>query len=537
MKSNTKIIITKLMLIIMLLATNGFADIPAPPVNQSIGIPDTVMNNLAETECRVCHDDPEFEGPSNPDRHHLLYGTPIVYGQCRNGHDPCLTDADCAPGGLCVGETAASNPLENTSAYACMSCHDQSTVGGVTNFLVQRNCLECHVQVPGEASVHHLTGTAQGTDSPLGDPAVGDCTPCHGTLVDDYGDDHIIPTYSPSLVTPTVSDGTADEINIEGNRAGSCVFCHSSGTGSNNPSPGVDLESGVNVYKNGTLHHTAGVNKDRYGMNIPGKCELCHGSPINSGGDALALRNCEQCHGYESLHNIQADSPNTDNLGTIVAGGEDYGYGHIGADNPGAGSDCWGCHGFGFNTSSAPASGPITPSLSDSTKELIIEGTDTSITLSSSSLTNLSGTTEFVSTFILTSKDGSVIEMTPEQINAFSSTIIIPGTTAPGNYLLTAVKDNGAAISNPLPISIKPPVIIESSTMIASCGDCSGELIITGSGFGETPPAGTEIYINVMQNDVLLNITSWTDTLITATGAVCDGSEITVNGLFGSATK
>jgi hypothetical protein len=252
--------------------------------------------------------------------------------------------------------------------------------------------------------------------------------------------------------------------------------------------------------------------------------------------DILNIRNCEQCHGMESLHNIQADSTAPDNIGTIVVSGEDYGFGHIGADNPGAGSDCWGCHGFGMAADGIEV-GPITPSLSDSSKELILAGTDTSITLSGSALTNLSGTTEFVSTFILTAKDGTAVEMSPEQINAFSSTIIIPGTTAPGNYLLTAVKDNGAVISNPQPISIKPPIIIESQTIRSTCGGCKGELIITGSGFGETPPEGAELYINVMQNSVPLNITTWSGTVITATGAVCDDSEITVNGLFGSARK
>jgi hypothetical protein len=40
-----------------------------------------------------------------------------------------------------------------------------------------------------------------------------------------------------------------------------------------------------------------------------------------------------------------------------------------------------------------------------------------------------------------------------------------------------------------------------------------------------------------MQNNAPLNIVYWWDSLIVATGAVCDGSEITVNGLFGSATK
>ena len=41
---------------------------------------------------------------------------------------------------------------------------------------------------------------------------------------------------------------------------------------------------------------------------------------------------CEKCHGPESLHNIQADSPNANNLGSVVVGGEDAGYGHVGRD-------------------------------------------------------------------------------------------------------------------------------------------------------------------------------------------------------------
>jgi hypothetical protein len=73
--------------------------------------------------------------------------------------------------------------------------------------------------------------------------------------------------------------------------------------------------------------------------------------------------------------------------------------------------------------------------------------------------------------------------------------------------------------------------------MRSSCGDCSGELMIIGSGFGDTPPAGAEEILNVMQSDVPLNIITWVDNFIFATGAVCDGSEITVNGLFDSATK
>ena len=92
-------------------------------------------------------------------------------------------------------------------------------------------------------------------------------------------------------------------------------------------------------------------------------------------------------------------------------------------------------------------------------------------------------------------------------------------------------------LSNPVPLSIKDPIVINSQTVSGSCGECSGEMTITGSGFGEAPPAGAELYINVMQNSIPLTIVEWTDTQITVTGAACDGSEVTVNALLGSATK
>jgi hypothetical protein len=328
-------------------------------------------------------------------------------------------------------------------------------------------------------------------------------------------------------------------MNIEGSRAGGCTYCHTSGTGSS--TPGEDTASGVDVYKNGTLHHTAGVDKNRYGDPVNGGCELCHGNPITFGGDTLALRNCEQCHGYESLHNIQADSPNADNIGTIVVGEEDYGYGHVGRDAGATDSDCWGCHGFGFNAASAPAAGPVTPHLSNSNEQVIFAGKDTTIILSGSSLTNYSGTTELTSFFTLSSQDFSIhIDLVPEQINISSATLIIPGTTTPGNYKLWAVKGNKAGMwtySNPLSIIIKEPMVIESQTMTVNCGIGSGEVTIIGSGFGIAPPEGSELYMNVMQNNVKLEIVIWTDTKIIATGGFFDGSEITVNGLLDSATK
>ncbi len=263
-------------------------------------------------------------------------------------------------------------------------------------------------------------------------------------------------------------------------------------------------------------------------------CDLCH---LN-GMKPLSIRNCEQCHGYESLHNIQADS-NGD--GEIIVGGELPGYGHVGTGNTGQGSDCYGCHEDydGMASYEASSPGPTTPYIEDSSEVVIFAGSNTSITLSGSSLTNYSGTTKFESIFTLTPQDGSIIVLTPEQITNSSATLIIPGTTPAGNYKLRAVKGSGIkwSQSNPVPISIKEPVIIHGTSIQPSCGECSGKLTIWGTGFGEAPPEGAEVFMYVMQNNVKLDIVTWTDTKITATGAVCDGSEITVKGLFGSATK
>ena len=74
----------------------GRADIPAPPANQLLGIDDGIFNDMSEAECRACHDDPDVvEGPSNVDRHHLLYGEPIQEGACSVNKNACLSESDC----------------------------------------------------------------------------------------------------------------------------------------------------------------------------------------------------------------------------------------------------------------------------------------------------------------------------------------------------------------------------------------------------------------------------------------------------------
>ncbi len=52
----------------------GWTDVPAPPVNQTIGMFDGLIGEMQEADCRVCHDS------GVPDRHHLLDGQPIPPG-------------------------------------------------------------------------------------------------------------------------------------------------------------------------------------------------------------------------------------------------------------------------------------------------------------------------------------------------------------------------------------------------------------------------------------------------------------------------
>ena len=53
---------------IAMLTGVAVANVPAPPVNPTLGFPDVAFDGLTEADCRVCHDS------GVPDDHHLLYG-------------------------------------------------------------------------------------------------------------------------------------------------------------------------------------------------------------------------------------------------------------------------------------------------------------------------------------------------------------------------------------------------------------------------------------------------------------------------------
>jgi hypothetical protein len=240
------------------------------------------------------------------------------------------------------------------------------------------------------------------------------------------------------------------------------------------------------------------------------------------------MRTCEGCHGMESLHNIQADS---DGSGDIVVGGELYGYGHVGRDAGPGDSDCWGCHGFDFAGASAPGSGPTAPFISNADVISVPSGIATTVTLNGLGFINTLGAFEWKSNIVLTAADGSATVLTPDTINTCQCTVTIPGSLTVGNYSLQAVKDG--AVSNPVIVSIKPPVVIDNT----ACAACSSDLDIYGSGFGDAPPAGSGDYLNVVVDGVEMEIVRWTDTKIKVRGSSCNYGEITVNALYGSASK
>jgi hypothetical protein len=507
------------------------ADVPPPPANQTLGITDSVFNNLVEDDCRFCH-----TGEA---------GFPVE-GRCSVTNTVCFEDADCPAGETCditgiqdrhhilaltpenippssLIFTNPGSPTDpdinndgvNDSFYGCENCHPDDPGTPVIDFTVTRDCLLCHVQIDGAGSVHHLTPTAQGTDSPIGDPNVGDCTPCHGTLVDDTGDGHFIPDYDPTPRTPTPSGGLAFPFNSRGNGAGACDYCHDQDT--------ILPADPIAIFTNEQTHHNTGLGPPVEDPVTSEKCAWCH--DFNLPFEAQ-IRVCENCHGPDANHAIQADS---DGDGVITPGLELPWFGHIGDPD-----DCWGCHGFTFQASSSPGTGPVVPQIDGISRPVLKEGSDTAVTLTGAAFTNMSEGIELTSNVVLTAADGSSTTLIPDTISENSLTVIIPGTTPPGNYDVRAVKD--IEKSNPVVLSIVPEVVITDE----SCQKKKGVLTITGSGFGDKP-AGTNDYINVSINGNTVDeadIMAWSDTQIRVSVNSCPKhADITVNATFGSASN
>ncbi len=446
-----------------------------PPVRQNLGFPDSSIADLTEEDCRFCHEDPNIVDDAHiPDRHHLLVGTTVPDPTVRPFPD---------------GDTNGN--------YDCYSCHDLvwDPNSMTYQFETFRDCIFCH----NTGSPHHHTA----------DALAQNCDACHG-LVDNPSDGHFIPEYPASLVTPKPSDGEGLPLNSRNNGAGACDYCHDSGL----------TEEGIMADNNQNLHHNTNLT-----TLSPPVCQWCHDFSLPP---EERIRGCEGCHGINTLHNIQVDSTAPGNIGSIEPGFEDPYFGHIGNND-----DCWGCH--GFTSVSAPGSGPIIPDISLLSAYSIPAGTDTSITISGSALTNTvqtpQGPVSIESNVVLTAVDGTTTAITPDAITVNSMEVTIPGTLAAGNYILRAVKLSND--SNAVNIALTPPVTITD----AYCDKKKGVLTVNGSGFS-VKPEGTDADISVEVNGQLVDIISWIDTKIKVSVSSCiRNATIKVKALFGTAVS
>jgi hypothetical protein len=209
--------------------------------------------------------------------------------------------------------------------------------------------------------------------------------------------------------------------------------------------------------------------------------------------------------------------PNNPGDCNIVVGGEEAGYGHVGNDTPGVESDCWGCH--GFSIASAPATGLIVPTLVGASATSITAGVATTITLNGCAFTN----DAFTSVVEITGEGGSIV-VAPATISVGLLTATIPALDA-GIYQIRVKKED--VVSNPISINSIPGVVITGVV----CTD--NVLTITGSGFGEEPPAGADEFINVKLGNEIAETLSWTNTQIAVAGCA---DAVTVNSLYGSAS-
>lgn len=156
--------------LVILMQAIVLALIPPPPVNQNMGMYDTLFVNFTDSQCRTCH------ASGVPDTHHNL---------------------------VAKGE------------YGCTNCHPVLPDG--SGIILIRDCIQCHDNTFNGMSIrrpHHESPSALS----------GQCKTCHGSVVDNYDDGHYIPSYSPSSMTPDTKFKVANQTS--GKKWGGCESCH-----------------------------------------------------------------------------------------------------------------------------------------------------------------------------------------------------------------------------------------------------------------------------------------------------------------------
>lgn len=403
-----------------------------------------------------------------------------------------LATADCV--GCHISDEALvlrHHALITSKNKQCLDCH-VLIVDGSGGYVFQdfRTCSNCHTTTP-----HHTTLAAQQKN----------CKACHGSLVDNPDDGHYIPSYPFSSVTPlkdgrsVVDPATGQTIIVQG-----CEACHQ-------PDP-----TAVNPFTNRTLpissinntHHREGLN-----------CSLCHPNPH---GVPLDIRVCEACHGIKSLHNIQKNSPAPANLGTIVPGQEELGWGHIGNN-----WDCNGCHWSWVGNSSDAVSAATVPIINNQSSYTLSSGSESVLIINGESFINSSSDGNVTYNPVVTISNG-LMSLT---LQPFSSTVseikvVIPSLDV-GNYDLRVIKEDMQ--SNIGKLTITPPVVLKNAVL--SNGKT---LTVTGSGFGVAPATAYKSGLGVFVDDTSAKTVSWSNNKIVATSPMfAAGKSVTVKTVYG----
>ena len=530
-----------LLLAAMVFGTSIWASVPPPPVNQNIGFPDRIMNNISWDVCLSCHGDPggapvPVKSGYLPDRHHLRVDTPI--------------------------EEYSASPFPEKSpdgTHKCTTCHlvdwiaDPSRpLGGYFAFAQDpagpafRNCLNCHKQVANVASVHHLTQKAQDAK----------CHLCHGNVINNPNDDHYIPDTGVVNVTPRPGRGSG-EVGVTGEKIGGCRYCHGGGV---DDATGIVVPVNDRGNANNATHHGTGIA--RGGTNSVHTCLLCHNWGLEPGplNGPYNIRGCERCHGISSLHNIQFDAVGDG----IVPGEEEPFYGHVGNnldcrgchgpnptfpqfpypgdpefDHLGEQSDCLGCHRngsfngasglFAASTAGEPAFGPVIPYITGVSDKRITTGRAVTLTLTGSGFYAAGDRVDIPARVALLSDRGPTIEITPTVVTPTLMEVNLPADLAPGAWGIKAVKN--AMGSNIINLVVLPVVAVND----ISCSD--SKVTITGTGFGsylDAENSGTAVSIKATGEKC--RVDSWQDNQIVANCAPADAGVIEVQGIFGSSS-
>lgn len=446
-----------------------WAAVPPPPVNQDLYIYDTSFQNFTVETCLECHG----THPELVILHHSLINSTVPAVSCIN----------------------ASGTVPATLATGC-----HAVTGSAGGFVVEapRDCFTCHSTSP-----HH---------NPTTPAANQDCQACHGSAVDNPLDGHYIPTYPINTAAGGVTPGPVGR-TVAGTTPGTtiivqgCAACHQ-------PDPAATPRA---IFSNMDLHHGTGIGQG--GPNSIGTCQWCHGT----GADSFTIRGCEVCHGVNSLHNIQADSPNSANLGSILPGQEDLGYGHIGNN-----WDCTGCHWSWTGSSAGDITTATVPAIKSLSRKMVTVGKAATLTINGNSFINdnTTGTTTYTPVVTLSRGSDTVIKLTPFSSTVSEIQVNLPTTLQQGLYDLRVEKSG--TISNLATLVVAPEVLIKSAVL------SSKTLTITGTGFGTAPSGEFASRLGVFTNGTLAKTVSWSNNKIVATSpAFSAGTTVRLNTLFG----